>query len=875
MQSDPRRATTPGDGQAAAADAAAHWARVKAVFFAAVELLPIERAAYLAGTCAGDPLLRAEVESLLARDASAGSFCEKPAASLFVEGPAAAALAPLPAGTVLGDCEIIGFLSAGGMGEVYRARHLLLDRLVALKTVRGPGADAAAVRRLLREARNAASLEHPGICRIYDVGVSNDVPWIVMPFITGRSIAELLGDGPLPSADLLSIAMQVAEALGHAHARGIVHRDLKSSNIMVDDDGRAIVLDFGVSRRLPRQSRATTGDATVTITGMLAGTLSHMAPEMLFGGEPDPRSDVWSFGVLLYEMAAGALPFQGHTAFETSAAILNDPPRPLPSSVPLGLRLIIERCLEKDPARRPASAGQVCAILADIRRGGALEPLARLFIAARRRGIMRAARAVVLLLAVAATVPLAIQAVRSGGIPAVSTLAVLPLDHADDPLAQLMAAGLTTGLIAQLGEAAEVRIIALGSSAIAAAEEASPGDAARQLGADAVLVGRLRRSGERILVDARLIAGSSGRVLWSDSFERGASQALALQADLAAGVVHAVRLALRPGADRRLATVRAVNPEAYEEYLRGRFEWNRRTPASLQQAAAHFERAIELDPTWAPGYAALADCYNQFGTVLVGAGSPREFRPRAEAAAIRALQIDPLSAEAHAALAYARHYDWHFAEAEQGFRRALELNPSHVLARIWYANLLMSRGRIDQALHQVQAARELDPFSSVVSTNLGWVLIAAGRSAEAVDVLAEVLTRDPTYAQARMRLIDALAGAGRTEEAHAEAHLLVEHAGDWPPALIALAINHARSAPDSARAVLVELLQRREREHVSSAGLAGLHDSLGDTDAALAWYARVLDERSNAAVYLRASDAATGARADPRLRTMLAAAGLD
>jgi tetratricopeptide (TPR) repeat protein len=340
-------------------------------------------------------------------------------------------------------------------------------------------------------------------------------------------------------------------------------------------------------------------------------------------------------------------------------------------------------------------------------------------------------------------------------------------------------------------------------------------------------------------------------------------------------VASAIGLALRPGAERRLATVRAVNPEAYEEYIRGRFEWNRRSPASLQQAVAHFERAIELDPTWAPAYAALADCYNQFGTVMVGTGSPREYRPRAEAAAIRALQIDPLSAEAHASLAYARHYDWRFEDAEEGFRRAIELNPSYSLARIWFANLLMSRGRYDEALYQVRNAQALDPFSPVVTTNVGWVLKAAGRAEEAVGVLSQVVARDSTYSQARMRLIDALAAAGRGDEAHAQAHRLVDLTGSWPPALISLAIRHARSAPDSTRATLTALLQRREHEHVSSAGLATLHDALGDMDGALAWYERVLEERSNAAVYLKASHTASGIAGDPRFRAMLTAARLD
>jgi eukaryotic-like serine/threonine-protein kinase len=304
-------------------------------------------------SAAKDPQLRSEVESLLASAAAAGSFCEAPAASLFAEGTTDPATEPLPPGTVLGNCEIRSFLSAGGMGEVYVARHLLLRRDVALKTVRGV-ADDASRRRLLREARHAASLDHPGICPIHEVGLSDGVPWIVTPLIAGRPLSERIREGPLPLPALLDVATQVATALEHAHARGIVHRDLKSSNVMVDDDGRAVVLDFGVSRRLRCEGIDAPTDATATITGLFAGTLSHMAPEVLFGGEPDPRSDVWSLGVLLYELATGTLPFRGRTAFELSAAILNEPPRALLASVPLPLRLVADHCLEKDPERRYA-----------------------------------------------------------------------------------------------------------------------------------------------------------------------------------------------------------------------------------------------------------------------------------------------------------------------------------------------------------------------------------------------------------------------------------------------------------------------------------------------------------------------------------------
>jgi eukaryotic-like serine/threonine-protein kinase len=858
-----------GGGPAASAESTGRWARLKEVFFTAIELAARDRAAFLETACAGDPQLRAEVESLLASAAAAGSFCEAPAASFFDAVAPATRPAPFPPGTLLGNCEIVAFLSAGGMGEVYRARHLLLGRTVALKTVRG-AADDASRRRLLREARHVASLEHPGICPIHEVGVTDGVPWLVMPLLAGQPLDALIRERALSARELLDIAVQVAIALEHAHARGIVHRDLKSSNVMIEDGGRAVVLDFGVSRRLPRGGDATS-NATATITGMFAGTLSHMAPEVLFGGEPDPRSDVWSLGVLLYEMAARALPFQGRTAFETSAAILNDAPRPLPSSVPLPLRLVIERCLAKEADRRYGSAAAVREALDAIRRRRAWQ-LARSLIAARRTELQRTAVALLVLGVLVVAASRLVQQRGAPWAPVVTTLAVLPLQHADDEVSRIAAAGITDGLIVQLGNSAQVRLIAVASAAHAATRDSTPDAAARRLGADAVVVGRVVRTGERITVEARLIDSRGGRVIWSDRFERSVGQALVLEADLTGGVAGAIRLALRPGAEGRLATVRAVNPEAYEEYLRGRFEWNRRSPASLQRAAAHFERAIELDPTWAPAYAALADCYNQFGTVLVGRGSPREYRPRAEAAAIRALQIDPLSAEAHATLAYARHYDWRFAEAEQGFRRAIELNPSYALARIWFANLLMSRQRHDEALQQVQLARELDPFSPVVNTNLGWVLIAAGRAAEAVRHLEDVMAVDSAYSQARMRLIDALLDTGRIDEAHAHAHRLVDRTGTWPPALVSLSIVHARTAPDSARAKMHALLERSTHEHVSSAGLAALHDALGDVDGALTWYTRVFEERSNAAVYLW--PAANGTRADPRFRAMLANAGL-
>lgn len=865
-----------------APDPRARWVRVKAAFLAAVDLPLDQRHRFLAQECGNDPSVEAEVRALLEVSEKAGSFCESPAASvlaLATAGPARPHLAP---GTRLGHYVVTEFLSAGGMGEVYRARDSLLGRDVAIKTVAGNSRPdcAEAARRLLREARHASTLDHPNICTIHDVGDEGGTPYIVMALIDGAPLRDILNRERLPLPLVLEYGTQVAAALAHAHHRGIVHRDLKGANVMVDATGRAIVLDFGLARRLPAHLCAAEADASITVAGALAGTPSHMAPEVLQGGAADTRSDVWSLGVLLYQLATGALPFTGRTPFATTAAILNEPPAPFPVGVPLSLRLVIDRCLARDPEARYASAADVLRALSRIRRRGLWQVDGLLTLARRRRTLVVAATAGVLSLGALAAAPhVWRQVLATPG--AVSTLAILPLEESPDGEHAYYAAGLTEALVARLGEAVDVRVIATGSASRLAGESGGQPDgalaleAARHIGADAVLTGRFRHAGARVAVDLRLLDTRRGSVLWSDSFERPAGHVLALQADVVEALADGVRLVLRPARNGAARAARAVNPEAYEAFLKGRFEWNRRTAESLQLAIAHFTRSIDLDPTYAPAHAALADCYNQLGTVMVGAGSPRDYRPRAIEAAIRALQIDPQSAEAHAALAYARHYDWHWEAAEEGFRRSIELNPSYALARLWYANLLMSQSRFDEALEQVQVARELDPFSLVVNTNVGWVLSFARRYDEAISQLEHTLALDSTYPQARMRRIDVLLMAGRGDEAVREARRLVDDSPGWTPALATLAGAHARGgSADSARVLLRQLLARSRTEHVSSAAIAGIFNHLGETDSALAWYARVFDERSNASVYIDIDPGTGPAARDPRFLALLEAAGV-
>lgn len=841
----------------------ASWPRVKALFLQALEQPETERTAFVQRSCGADTELRDEILSLLASEQAASGFGETPAAGLLaMEAPLDREPSRLEPGTRLGVYEVTGFLSAGGMGEVYRARHTLLGRIVAIKTLNPSLADAAARRRLIREARHAAVLSHPNICTIYEVGETDGKPFIVMALVAGKPLNEILRSR-VPTLDqALDYGVQIADALEHAHRHGIVHRDLKSSNVVLDTAGRPIVLDFGLAKRLPERDAAP-ADSTATGQGALAGTLSHMAPEVLLGGPADVRSDVWSLGVLLYELCTGTLPFTGRTPFETSSAILNEPLRPMPRAVPLAVRLVIERCLVKDPDSRYQRAADVRNALDAIRRRHAWPLVGRLLVTARRRTLYVSAAVVVLVVLAASVGPGAWR--RLAGVPnaRIATLAFLPLENAThDPAFDYYAAGLTEGLIAQLGEATGVRVITTTSNT-------------DSLGADAVVSGRLRRAGERVAVDARLIERASGRVLWSDTFERTADQTLALQADVVRALAGAVRLAVRPGAADRLATVRAVSPQAYEEYLKGRYEWNRRTQASLQRALAHFQAAIALDPTYAPAYAALADCYNQFGTVLVGTGSPLRYRPLAAAAAIHALQIDPYSAEAHATLGYAEHYDLRWADAERELRRAIELNPSYAMAHVWYANLLMSRGRMDDALVEVQLARALDPFSLIVNANVGWVLTYAGRPAEAIEHLRWTLGLDSTYVQTRVRLVGAFMAAQRYGDAHDEAERLVRRTSRAPAMVAALAsADVALGQRAAARALLAELVTRGRTSYVPPAPIAHVFARLGDRDKAVAWITRAFEERSNAIAYLAVDPGNAMMRDDPRFQALLARAGL-
>ena len=854
------------------------WTRVKALFLEAVEYPDSERSAFVAQASGDDAELRKELESLLASEEAAASFCETAAARLLDAEvlPRPESVPRLLPGTRLGAYEICAFIAAGGMGAVYRARHTLLGREVAIKTVGLDPSDDSAKRRLIREAQHASLLTHPNICSIHDVGEADGLPFIVMEYVEGRTLGEVIRAAVPPLRDALEYGVQIAAALEHAHRRGIIHRDLKSSNVLIDAEGKAIVLDFGLARRLPGNTGVQSREPTVTLPDALAGTLSHMAPEVLRGERADTRSDVWALGVLLYELVTGELPFTGRTPFETSSAILGESPKPMKARVPLAVRLVIQRCLVKDPAGRYQRAQEVRDALDAIKRQRAWPVIGRLLVSARRRTLYGAAVAALLLPTLVVAGSWARAEFGATFSKRISTLALLPLENATgDPGADYYAEGITDALVAQLGAVSDVRVLSRASTTRAARKGKTISEIGVELGADAIVQGALRRSADRITIDIRLVRPSDVKALWSESYERNARDVLALEADVVRALAGVIDVTLRPGKRERLATVRAVSPDVYEAYLKGRYEWSKRTPKSLELAIEHFTHAVQLDPTYAPAHAALADCFNQLGTVMLGTGSPRELRPRAATEAIKALQIDPSSAEAHAALGYAWHYDWRWADAEKEFRRAIELNPSYSMVRIWYANLLMSRSRMREAVEQVYVGRDLDPFSLIVNTNVGWVLDYAGRPDEAIAHLTQTLALDSTYVQARWRLAAALMSAGRLSEARDQGRYLVTMSDSSSPALTLLAIIDANAGNRAeARALLDKVVARSRAQYVPPASIAGGFAALGDVDTAVTWLERAFAERSNAIAYLAVEPWNASLRRDPRFQELLVRVGL-
>ncbi|HWQ03546.1 MAG TPA: alpha/beta fold hydrolase, partial [Candidatus Nitrosotenuis sp.] len=749
---------------------------------------------------------------------------------------AATQIAP---GAMVNQYRVGARLGAGGMGEVFRARDERLQRDVALKVLRVPAEkESSARRRLLEEARAAAALAHPNICVVYEVGEAHDEMYIAMELVPGQPLAEAARSGALPPSRIAQIGAQLADALDHAHNNGVVHRDLKPGNVVVTPEGRAKILDFGLAVRDSADwAEATKSSASLADSRAIAGTLPYMAPEVLRGQPADARSDIWSLGVLLYELACGQPPFRGASGFELTSSILRDPLPGLPEPIPPGLAAVIRRCLEKDPAQRYQRAGEIRAALETI---SAPPVPARETSAARtlpasadettaaprkfflRRGIVGVAGFGILLLVLAffPGVRKRIFSERTAA-PRIESLAVLPLDNmTGDPAQEYFADGMTEALITELSKISALKVISRTSVMQYKGTKIAMPQVARDLGVDALIEGSVRRDGDQVRITVQLIHGATDRHLWARTFDRELRNILALHSEVAQLIAGEIRVALTPRERAMAARVRTIQPEAYEAYLRGRYHWNQRTPDGFQKAGGYFQRALDLHPTYALAYAGMADNYIQ--QVVWGILPPDDGYPRAKAAATRALQLDDTLAEPYATLGFMlSDFDWDWPGAEQAFRRALELNPNYPTAHHWFAFYLSTVRRHEAAITEIRRAQELDPLSVIINSNVGRIHYYARRYYDAERAAQNALQMDANFAETHAILGLIYLATGRAAEAVASLRRAVELFRARPEYRSALAEAYilTGSAHD-ARRLLVQLEKDVQKQYVPAGQIA-------------------------------------------------------
>jgi serine/threonine-protein kinase len=777
-------------------------------------------------------------------------------------------------GQTLSHYRIVEKIGAGGMGEVYKAHDERLDRDVAIKVLpSGTLVDDNARKRFRKEALALSKLNHPNIATVFDFDTQDGVDFIVMELVEGASLAEKVKTGPLPEKEISALGAQIADALEEAHEHGIVHRDLKPGNIAVTPKGRVKVLDFGLARMLrPASDEATT--EALTQEQAVAGTLPYMSPEELRGERADHRSDLYSFGVVLYEMATGRRPFEEKLSTALTAAIVQKQPEPPTShnrKVSPGLESIIIKALDKDPEHRYQSAREM---RVDLERLSAPVQL----VAPQQKRItvgrwLWAAASIAAVIAVLLALNVGGLLERLIGDPTqtrIDSIAVLPLDNlSGDPEQEYFADGMTDALIGHLAKIGALKVISRTSVMPYKGARKPLPEIARELSVAGVVEGSVLREGDRVRITVQLIEAATDQHLWTESYEREMTSILALQSEVARAIARKIEVAVSPEEEVRLANARSVAPEVHEAYLKGRYHWNQRTEDGMKRALEYFQQAINDDPEYAPAYVGLADSFNMIA--LYSYAPPIEVYPKAKAAALKALEIDDTIAEAHTSLAWAQTFEWDWLAAEGEFQRAIELNPSYAFGHQWYAGgYLAAAGRLDEAIAEFKRARELDPLSLIIGAAGGWVFYLDRQYDQAVEQFQKTLELDPNFWLTNWWLGPVYEQQGLFEEAIAAFRQAVANSGGSPITMASLGHAYAMAGRrDEAMKILGELNRLSKQRYVSSYRVAEIYVGLGDNDLALEWLQKAFEEHARFLVYLKVEPRLDPLRPDPRFQDLV------